>query len=965
MKNLYVTKIILILLLIISFQNLSAFDLKRNNKILSIINQEINEINKIIKRNSGDKTRFLFRLAEINLEKARILKDIENFKYLSVPSSKRFKVNKTKFFKRSIRSFKMAQKIALNIAKTRPTFNRIGEVYFILGYNAKEFGEIRKSKQYFKAAIKKANNARRLVLKSQIALAEIFYNERNYQEAIKIYRKALKNPEGKWWTKDAFNMAWCEYRLGNYQTAISLMNKIHNYSKKNKYIDMSQYTLRDLSKMYASISNEESFFNFILSNTTKPLKYIVLYTNNLLDRSKVKQAQRVITRTLNLIKSNKIKSSNRKRKNNLSIQLKLKLLNIYFENKNFKEHSVLVEDILKNNTISKYDLNQRNTLMFQSLNIVQKMQKNIKIKSNSQINISALNNLLKLDPRKKSKYIFYLGETYFYQKEYKKAISYYATCVDMTKRTRKGYFKKCLNYIITSLDKININDRKNHVLFKKYYLLYTRYYKKSKRSDIIFQKLFQIHSMNKNISKMENTLYKYKTYFKNNKRQIQAMLADIMAFYQDKKQDEKVIGWINKIKSGQYKVTKKYLTFLNKTLTKLKFNQIKSNTSKGNIPNLIKGYISLYNDKNATKNAKKKTAYNLAVLYYEKGEIEKSSFWAIRSLRLMKSIEIKKFQQSYNSIATEAFNEFLFNESFLIFSKTFKSLCSYKIMNKNVIFKNLILMSNSNQTKKAINRSISIFNKFVNQCNIKNSFKIDTFDAITETLVLLKRWKTLLNFIVKNKKDKTLIPGMIHPLYLTSNFSKNKNTRKKSFSLLNSLYLKSIKNNLQIPIEGLNSISKVKIKKIKSLYYKIARLKLRFPETKFNKTLEKGFGLLDNITQEYNLITKIGSGKGYVEASYYLILSYNNFINKITKYTPKKLPTEYITSFKNSMKKLVYPIQEKANEYYQQTSNEIEFNTILSKYNYIFSSKLYNQNKTRVNYLLSSPGILMDRKGTR
>jgi len=78
-------------------------------------------------------------------------------------------------------------------------------------------------------------------------LAEIYFNKGSFDKSMALYELALKNKRDKWWTKDAFNLAWCYFKLGKMDKAISTLLQSHELSKNASYIDMSKSIERDLA----------------------------------------------------------------------------------------------------------------------------------------------------------------------------------------------------------------------------------------------------------------------------------------------------------------------------------------------------------------------------------------------------------------------------------------------------------------------------------------------------------------------------------------------------------------------------------------------------------------------------------------------------------------------------------------------------------------------------------------------
>ena len=61
----------------------------RVSQLLSVINQELGEVVRLSKQKSHSDPYLLLRVAELHLEKARLIKNQENKKYISLPPNKR------------------------------------------------------------------------------------------------------------------------------------------------------------------------------------------------------------------------------------------------------------------------------------------------------------------------------------------------------------------------------------------------------------------------------------------------------------------------------------------------------------------------------------------------------------------------------------------------------------------------------------------------------------------------------------------------------------------------------------------------------------------------------------------------------------------------------------------------------------------------------------------------------------
>ena len=100
-------KYILISLLVISahLTVLADSNDQRRQQIIDVIDEEISELSRMVKATGKRSGEELLRLAELNLEKARLIHEKANANILSNPDQKKSKINKKSYFSKSSRYF--------------------------------------------------------------------------------------------------------------------------------------------------------------------------------------------------------------------------------------------------------------------------------------------------------------------------------------------------------------------------------------------------------------------------------------------------------------------------------------------------------------------------------------------------------------------------------------------------------------------------------------------------------------------------------------------------------------------------------------------------------------------------------------------------------------------------------------------------------------------------------------------
>src|SRR5690606_25997722 len=80
--------------------------------------------------------------------------------------------------------------------------------------------------------------------------------------AVPLYESALRSKDTRWWTKDAFNLAWSYFRLKDYDRAIGMIREVGRLSASNQYVDMSREVERDLAFFYTEAGRTKEAVSF-------------------------------------------------------------------------------------------------------------------------------------------------------------------------------------------------------------------------------------------------------------------------------------------------------------------------------------------------------------------------------------------------------------------------------------------------------------------------------------------------------------------------------------------------------------------------------------------------------------------------------------------------------------------------------------------------------------------------------
>ena len=94
----------LLLIFLVLFQSAYAKKITlddRRKQIIDIVEDELKEVTQLAKQEDFRKPDTLLRISELNLERARLWREVENEQYLSIPTEQRQAINRKDYFKKS------------------------------------------------------------------------------------------------------------------------------------------------------------------------------------------------------------------------------------------------------------------------------------------------------------------------------------------------------------------------------------------------------------------------------------------------------------------------------------------------------------------------------------------------------------------------------------------------------------------------------------------------------------------------------------------------------------------------------------------------------------------------------------------------------------------------------------------------------------------------------------------------
>ena len=961
-RNIILTLLLGLILSVLKMPTSHADVEQRRSELIKVLDEELREVTRLNKQIGAQRPDLMLRMAQILLEKGRLLKDQENQKFLEIPATERDKVNKDEAFKESHRYFDQAQKTVLILLKKFPNFDQKADAYYVLAFNAKEIKQEDQSKKFFQKALDESRGDSLVADKSRIALAEIYFNKGSFDKSMALYEAALKSKRDKWWTKDAFNLAWSYFKMAKYDKAINTMIESYDLSKNSKYIDMTKSIERDLAFFYTEAGRSDEGIAFYKKNGKSVSEVMLKVGRYLKTQGKFAAAEKTLSDGLQF-------KQNEKEETDINIEL-LSLYEKFGKNQKhleacralssqFSKGSLNTEQI----DILKFNVQKMSALLQQQL-VSKTYDHQVEIrdlKAEAAIEYFMINALL--DPTKSQEDYFHAGETYFTIGKYDKAIPLYSEAI---KRSQKNSDKKteglASNALMVSLGKGVKKNTVDEYLIPAYEGFLTSN-PSSEKSNVVYQRLFSAYMEKKNYPAAEKVLLSYKSSMPEQSETQEKMLAQVMDHYKDVGDKFSLTSWVKRIDSKEFKVSPEYAKKVKTLVLGMQFEKVEQASSKGDKHGALRGYLQIYKSPESDIEAKKTAAYNIAVLFYETGDFKQMYAWADRSSSMMGPNDLMKFEKDYILFSTDLFQRRQFADSANLSEKIFDKLCTSDSKNKRVFFKNANVIY---LAEKQFDKSRNLLAK-APKCGLGNDIILPGYLDHLNELGAASKWSSFNDIIRMLESSKEMWPQLIYPSSLLANELENigriedaKKVRQKMMTY----YENSKKQKLSIPLEALDAVSLIRLSTLEVQLMKITSTKLVFPENEYNKILKTKFALLDKLSSDAVSIADMGSGIGIVKAYRYLVTGLESLHDEVINFKlPEGKSPEYAASFKKSMAKVVAPLERQAQDFRETATKNIEKENILSSDNGWFLVK--NEFSFTPEYYSESGSALMDKAGAK
>lgn len=921
---------------------------QRNQRVMKLLLQEEKALADRLKYKHGPQWRW--RFMKLQMEKYKLVRQGEDEKFLNSPIELRMKKKKKWFFRKSRPLYEKIKQEGLLIIKKWPNFARNDQVYYALAANTLNHNDPIIVKQemarYLMKALELAPEKSPLVKKVLASLAEHYYNQKQYTLAIRYYNQLLEKDKGRWITKHLFNMGWCYVQTGRTEKALQVMKRSLALSRSEgttEYIDYSEQIIDSSPLFFSRAEKVKEGVAFFLKEKKDPKDSLLKMANYSKDSGKYQSALYIYSYFLNMAK--------KEGKRDDMVDALILQLDLFAEFKKRKKHQQTTKLLTREHQEKPLKEEQRVTVVEKVRTSVGPLQdilhKSRKKKGMLKPILSYFNQLKKLDPEKASHYSFYQGETLFSIQDYSASLKRYNQGIELFNKKKnkskkdRTINKKTFESMFASLEKMSSNKKITLLWGLPIYISYLALYPVNKRSNSIYQRLFNIYFQQKDTVKSEKVLDNYVKYYpKDNKKQ-QFMLSQLIKRSVDEKNIPMITHWIKKLRNGYLGFDKSYLDKISLIRSDIVFEQALGQKK----PSLtIPMYQKIYKNRENHRLIRAKAAYYTGLNLVNLQETSDSLLWFKRTLAVMPDQERNKFQEGILKNIEKMVYIQDFDNAHKLASIVFKNSCSQgpnarsakKFLLKNDFFNASILYTMMAGEYKTAYHNF----RYGKKCAVNIGIQTKNLKYMAQFYLIHRSYAHFDQLFEDYKKQRNLKKFFAQALlstYWEAVMNESVKDELYAFNHINGtwknpLTVGSNKDGLGKEITAAIAFYQLRqeLAKKNLNHFVFHELPGKFNEEHFNKNLKSYLAELEAFT------TKIGRhiNTGYPQIVCYghhiLSQRYQAFGEKLMAFRPQGVDKNYVKSFLQAMKELGHQFSSEAKQQRQLGIALLEKEQILS-----------------------------------
>ncbi len=609
----------------------------RWNELMKLVTTEM----KILESTKKKGPDLRYRMLELHSEILKLIHEKNNKEFLA-KSTNGDRRPKEEYFRESRNYYQSTKEFGFAFLKEHPNTVHKPWVFFVLGLNSRDYGRDNLAEEYLLKTIALVNDPHNsLRHHAETALADHYYNEKKFKEAIVYYERAIKKSEDEWLTKHLFNLSWCYLKVHDFDRAIKAIQASYFKSKDKSYVDIRDQILENIGSFYVYASRPLEGLDFYLKHEKDPVPYLMPMGLKAMNKGHMKETEQILASVQGLIHKNDWQKYQE--------QLLHTYLDFYRHYNRFSDHEKTSAQFVKyylkadqyNKTADKKKKlpvdgredaieKMRSLAGFLQVKVAKDMKEDESRYNEAELNVvlKFFDHLIVLDHTKKVEYFYFRAETYYSVRRWKDAAPSYVEAILEAKHVKNEVLgRKAFDSLLalTGMEVLPKEENKKFLIFA--YSEHLAFWPKDERSEQIYPKLFEIYHEMHDDQKASQVLAVFNKYYPQHLKDQQKHMTRILDFFIDKKNTVRLAHWIHEMKAGFLSFSKETIEKAEITLGNILFIQYQEMAKKGERLAAAKGFESIYVNKLYTDKVKYQSAFFASMVYLEMGETVKSYHW--------------------------------------------------------------------------------------------------------------------------------------------------------------------------------------------------------------------------------------------------------------------------------------------------------------------------------------------------
>lgn len=703
----------------------------RWNKLMALVGQEM----KILESAKRKGVEIKYRMLELHSERLKLIHEKNNKEFMEKSKKIGSGRNKEMYFKETRDYYNLTKNFGMKIIREEIKNSRKAEIMYALALNSRDYGRDNIAEKYLLdviSMVKDSHNSLRH--HAETALADFYYNEKRFPEAIAHYKKVIQKTEDDWMTKHLFNLSWCYLKNREFDNAIDTIKKSYFESKNPLYVNIKDQVLENIGSFYVYAGRPLDGLEFYLDNEKNPVPYLIPMAMKASDKGHEKETKVILDAAQKVVDKHELYQHQEellhtyldfyRHYNRFADHEKMsRMMVAYYK----KAHQEIADDEKSKFTVSmKEDAieKMRSVAGFLQVKLAKDVKKDESNYKSDELDIvlSYFSHLIVLDSDRKVEYFYFRAETYFSVLQYKNAAPSYVEAVIEAKRVKHDELaRKSLNSLLalTGQEVLEKTENKKFLIFA--YSEHVALWPRDAKSEQMYPKLFEIYKESFDDMKATALIRTYHKAFPEHVKEQQTFLTKILDQFIDKKNTEKLTHWVAEMKAGFLSFPKSIVDKTEIVLGNILFIQYQDMAKKGERLAAAKGFESLYVHKLYPDKVKYQAAFFAAMAYLELGETVKSFHWQELAHARMTEEQKLERREEQMKMSERTYKLQDFNTSNRLASFLLKKYCHLKDDIQNRLFEISVMTALVEEKTSEAEKLVSDFKRCLPKDDAKNA----------------------------------------------------------------------------------------------------------------------------------------------------------------------------------------------------------------------------------------------------